>query len=396
MSTFTLRVTSSATNTAGTAYGESPDLGAPSYWDVVISGSTDPALPNGVYDGYCLNPNAIIRTGTSYTAEESAGNALSSYTAVGLSALTTTQVSQINWVLAQNFTSDVKFAGQFNYGEVQSAIWKLLGFTDAQIADTDPRFLSDNLRNTITASDVDFLVSSAQAAVASGHGVVPTDSYFSTVIDPAGDAQPLIIQLQSAKLGNFVWEDTNKDGLQSTGELGIDNVVVELYDGAGHLIASTVTGDDFSTAAVEHGFYQFAGLKAGDYQVKFIAPAYTFTGQDAAGNTQDAIDSDADATGLSHVVSLAVGESNQTIDAGLVKAAPLPSSISGFVYEDSGNDGVKGAGEAGIAGVTVKLTGTDDLGNPVSLTTTTAADGSYSFATLRPGTYTVVETQPAG
>ena len=32
----------------------------------------------------------------------------------------------------------------------------------------------------------------------------------------------------------------------------------------------------------------------------------------------------------------------------------------------------------------------------MSTTTTTAADGSYSFGTLRPGTYTITETQPAG
>ena len=39
--------------------------------------------------------------------------------------------------------------------------------------------------------------------------------------------------------------------------------------------------------------------------------------------------------------------------------------------------------------------GTDDLGNSVTLTTTTAADGTYSFSNLRPGTYQVNEIQPA-
>ena len=73
-----------------------------------------------------------------------------------------------------------------------------------------------------------------------------------------------------------------------------------------------------------------------------------------------------------------------------------PASLSGFVYSDSNDNGVKESGEAPIAGVTITITGTDDLGAAVSATTTTGADGSYSFTNLRPGTYTASESQPAG
>ena len=52
------------------------------------------------------------------------------------------------------------------------------------------------------------------------------------------------------------------------------------------------------------------------------------------------------------------------------------------------------AREFGIANVTVTLTGTDDLGQSVILVTMTAANGSYSFTNLRPGSYTITETQP--
>ncbi|WP_174246159.1 SdrD B-like domain-containing protein, partial [Pseudaquabacterium pictum] len=72
-----------------------------------------------------------------------------------------------------------------------------------------------------------------------------------------------------------------------------------------------------------------------------------------------------------------------------------PAALSGYVYEDAGNDGVRNS-EAPIAGVEVKLTGTDDLGNPVTATATTDANGFYQFTNLRPGTYNVAETQPAG
>ena len=46
------------------------------------------------------------------------------------------------------------------------------------------------------------------------------------------------------------------------------------------------------------------------------------------------------------------------------------SSLSGFVYHDANNDGVKNPSEAGIGGVTVTLTGTNFFEEPVFLTTT--------------------------
>ena len=44
----------------------------------------------------------------------------------------------------------------------------------------------------------------------------------------------------------------------------------------------------------------------------------------------------------------------------------------------------------------VALTGTDFLGNAVSMSATTDSDGAYIFANLQPGTYSITETQPAG
>jgi hypothetical protein len=76
-------------------------------------------------------------------------------------------------------------------------------------------------------------------------------------------------------------------------------------------------------------------------------------------------------------------ESGWTVNqASFVMPAPAgPSSLSGFV-RDIGK-------HTGLANVTVTLTGTDAHGNPVSLTTTTAADGSYSFTGLAAGNYTL-------
>jgi hypothetical protein len=76
-----------------------------------------------------------------------------------------------------------------------------------------------------------------------------------------------------------------------------------------------------------------------------------------------------------------------------------PSMIQGLVWVDFNDDGQVDFGEKAIAGVTVTLTGTDDLGHAVSQTTQTDANGIYAFTNLRPSNtagYTLTETQPAG
>jgi len=74
----------------------------------------------------------------------------------------------------------------------------------------------------------------------------------------------------------------------------------------------------------------------------------------------------------------------------------LLTSLSGAVYEDFNGDGELNFGETAIQGVTVALAGVDDLGAAVSRTAVTDEDGVYFFDHLRPGTYAITETQPAG
>ncbi len=69
-------------------------------------------------------------------------------------------------------------------------------------------------------------------------------------------------------------------------------------------------------------------------------------------------------------------------------------SISGSVWLDNDRNGIRDEFNVGILGVTITLQGVNDLGQTVVLTATTDADGNYSFQNLRPGTYTLIETQP--
>ena len=71
------------------------------------------------------------------------------------------------------------------------------------------------------------------------------------------------------------------------------------------------------------------------------------------------------------------------------------SSLSGYVYVDVNNNGIKDPPEWPIANVKIQLDGTDDLGQTVGKSTTTDVYGYYLFDNLRPGTYQIVEIQPA-
>jgi hypothetical protein len=92
------------------------------------------------------------------------------------------------------------------------------------------------------------------------------------------------------------------------------------------------------------------------------------------------------------------GDGNFASSSGTASlTALLPASLSGTVFADFNNDGQIDFGEQGISGVSVRLTGTDDLGHAVDRTLQTDGDGAYVFLNLRPGGYSLTRTsQPAG
>ena len=71
------------------------------------------------------------------------------------------------------------------------------------------------------------------------------------------------------------------------------------------------------------------------------------------------------------------------------------NSVSGFVFHDANNDGVRDVGETGIPGVLVTLSGVDSNDNSVVRTALTRSDGSYEFTELPSGDYELREQQPS-
>lgn len=142
----------------------------------------------------------------------------------------------------------------------------------------------------------------------------------------AGDANLTIDAgfYRPAKLGNFVWLDTDEDGQQGLGD-GVSGVTVQLLDASASgspVIDTQVTPAD--------GSYCFENLVPGDFKVNFLWPAaYRPTIKDIGDDTSD---SDADADNpMTPVVTLMSGDTNLTLDLGLVLLEPDYTLVKNLV-----------------------------------------------------------------
>jgi uncharacterized repeat protein (TIGR01451 family) len=185
-------------------------------------------------------------------------------------------------------------------------------------------------------------------------------------------------------IGDYVWIDSNKNGIQDRGETGAGSVKVTLNETR----EATATNAD--------GTYQFCGLANGKYSItveKNSLP-YGYILTDKNKGTSDARDSDVDpSTGTSDAATIKDANTS-TLDVGIYQ---LGGSLAGNVSEDTTGDN---NGDTPIKNVEIKLykdinhDGKPD-GNPIAAARTNN-NGNYKFENLVPGYYVAVETQPNG
>ena len=184
------------------------------------------------------------------------------------------------------------------------------------------------------------------------------------------------------KIGDFVWSDSNENGLQDPDENGIPGVVVKLFTCENVLVDSTVTDNQ--------GKYQFINVIPGSYYVMFELPeGYQFT--EANQGSDDALDSDVDVmTGKTECFTLSHGENKTDVDAGLYL---MKASLGDWVWNDFNENGIQEEdGEEGVPGIIVKLY--DCMDNLIA-TTVTDSMGYYLFNNLTPGNYYIKFEIPA-
>ncbi len=181
-----------------------------------------------------------------------------------------------------------------------------------------------------------------------GDGTQILSSLFTSPVDPP------------STIGGTVFDDANGNGERDAGEPGLPGVTLKLRNG----ISGTITTDP-------NGNYSFSLAWSGYYTVTAMTPA------GYANTTPEEV-----------VARLTGPNQHVTVDFGYRGVG----TVRGTVFDDRDIDETQDEGEPGVSGATITLL----QGGSIISTTTTTADGTYQFASLFLGEYTVEETNPSG
>lgn len=251
------------------------------------------------------------------------------------------------------------------------------------------------------------------------------------------------------QIGNRVWLDPDKDGIQDADEVPVAGVTVRLYDSTGTIVLGTAVtnaegeyyfASNVTEAATGNGDNTGGGLVAGaSYLIRFDKPAdyasggplhhYLLTVNDATASVtglDDSVDSDALTVKSYPQITTAViaqGVNHHTYDVGFYRdpavpvpttttttiagvssasaSKPKPVSVGNFVWRDRNGDGLQGPIDKGVAGAVLRIYDASgkpavDMNGKTVKPLRTKKDGKYLFTSLPPGRYTVKITYPKG
>lgn len=154
------------------------------------------------------------------------------------------------------------------------------------------------------------------------------------------------VEVGASSLGDYVWRDSDGDGLQNGNEPSLSGVRVRLYvpnPFTGEPVEVSIgldgilgTIDDAAGGVVTNaqGKYSFANLPHGRYIIRFDKPTKYVPTRQSVGD-DSTIDSDIDGDGWSMWVTLGVDSDNPNIDAGFEPVAHVVSTSTTLSLEDT-------------------------------------------------------------
>jgi hypothetical protein len=189
----------------------------------------------------------------------------------------------------------------------------------------------------------------------------------------------------TGSLGDRVWYDVDRDGVQDIGEIGISGATVQIEADINPGVAGYEYNATVTTGA--NGQYLFDHLPFVEYRITVLSRPSGFDSQtydlDGILNNQS-------------VTTLSSGNQHDLrLDFGYVGAG----SLGDLVWDDSNANRTADAGESGLVGVHLTLQGDLDRDGTADFTLTASTDGSgnYLFDDLPNAAYTViVDVTPAG
>ena len=185
---------------------------------------------------------------------------------------------------------------------------------------------------------------------------------------------------KGATISGVLFEDANYNGVKDGKERTFSGQLVQLVDENGNVAAQV--------RSAAKGVYTLEGIMPGTYTLKVErTKTYGFTRLRPAEEGGSYIRELIDGFGVSDPFEIVMAQEMTGVNAGMLPAG----TVSGVLFHDANDNGLKDEDEFGLPTVNVRLLSAD---GEIDLIRQVGEDGSYLFDGVMPGEYTLTYQLP--